>query len=122
MVSHLQSLYEEYERVYRATSVLPPVHLADFINSSQQHLEHRTKCNRFAHVALGLNIAQSTQRVGLWFPEATVLRSALRKKKALVHSDRLSQAVQQSEEEAGVAQQKLLACQTFVVLFRTFYE
>ena len=61
-----------------------------------------------SHAVLGLNITQSMQGVGagvgLWFPVVAALRSALRKKKALVHSDKLSQAMQQSHEEASVAQ------------------
>ena len=126
MVSHIQLLYEEYERVYKASAVLPTIHVADFVNSGQQHSEHRTKCNIFSHAVLRLNITQSMQGVGegvgLWFPTAAVLRSALRMKKAFVHSDKLGQAMRQSQEEAGVAQQQFVACQAFTVLLRSFYE
>lgn len=101
MISHIQAFYEEYEGVCKTTSVLPTVHLAEFINSGQ-HPEHSTKCDRFAHAVLGLNVSHSTQRAGcdtLKLQYCAVF--ALRNKKAFVHSDMLSHTARHSEEVVG---------------------
>ena len=64
MVSHIQLLYEEYERVYKASAVLPTIHVADFVNSGQQHSEHRTKCNIFSHACLGSTLPSRRKEWG----------------------------------------------------------